>query len=72
MRIPCEKEGTKMDDKKLDKIWGRIKEKVRIGIDENAEDIMEINGGKYVDQMMINMVLIEKIKQLEAKLAKTR
>jgi hypothetical protein len=37
-----------------------------------VEDIMEINGGKYVDQMMINMVLIEKIKQLEAKLAKTR
>ena len=61
-----------MDDKKLDKIWGRIKEKVHIGIDENAEDIIEINGGKYVDQMMINMVLIEKIKQLEAKLAKTR
>jgi hypothetical protein len=72
LRIPGEKEGTKIDDKKLDKIWGRIKEKIRIGIDENAEDIMEINGGKYVDQMMINMVLIEKIKQLEAKLAKIR
>ena len=71
LQIPCEKEGGKMDDKKVDKIWGRIKEKVRIGIDENA-DIIEINGGKYVDQMMINMVLIEKIKQLEAKLAKTR
>jgi len=71
LRVPCEKEGGKIDDKKLDKIWGRIKEKVRTGIDENA-DIIEINGEKYLDQMMINMVLIEKIKQLEAKMAKTR
>jgi hypothetical protein len=72
LRIPCEREGTKIDDKKVDRIWGKIKDKVRINIDENAEDIMEINGEKYVDQMMINMILIEKIKQLEAKLAKTR
>ncbi len=72
LRIPCEKEGTKMDDKKLDKLWGRIKEKVQSRLNENAEDIVEINGDKYVDQMMINMILIEKIKQLEAKMAKIR
>jgi hypothetical protein len=70
LRIPDE-EKSKLDDKKLDKFWEKIKEKVHCGIDDNA-DIMEINGCKYVDQMMINMVLIEKIKQLEEKLAKIR
>jgi len=70
LRIPDE-EGSKLDDKKLDKFWDKIKEKVHCSIDDNT-DIMEINGCKYVDQMMINMVLIEKIKQLEAKLAKIR
>lgn len=72
LRIPCKKEGTKMDDKKMDKVWGRIKEKLQSEIDENAEDIVEINGEKYMDQMMINMILIEKIKQLEAKIARIR
>ena len=71
LRIPSEQEGYKFDNKKIDKLWDRIKDKVRYTIDEKA-DIMEINGDKYIDQMMINMILIEKIKQLEAKLAKTR
>jgi hypothetical protein len=70
-RIPKEEEGIKYDIKKIDKLWDKIKEKINYTIDEKS-DTIEINGDKYVDQMMINMILIEKIKQLEAKLAKTR
>ena len=51
-----------MDEKKVDKLWEKIKEKVRGKLED---DIIEINGDKYVEQMMINMILIEKIKQLE-------
>jgi len=58
MRIP----DGEMDEKKVDKLWEKIKEKVRGKLED---DIMEINGNKYVEQMMINMILIEKIKQLE-------
>jgi hypothetical protein len=61
--------GEELEEKKVDKLWGKIKDKVRCELDENA-DIIDINGHKYVDQMMINMILIEKIKKLEEKLAK--
>ena len=56
-----------LDEKKVDKLWERIKEKVRGSLED---DIMEINGDKYVEQMMINMILIEKIKRLEETMAK--
>jgi hypothetical protein len=69
-RIPKE-EGIKHDSKKVDKLWDKIKDKVNYAIDENS-DIIDINGDKYVEQMMINMILIEKIKHLEDKLAKIR
>jgi hypothetical protein len=58
LRIP----DGEMDEKKVDKLWDRLKEKVRGKLDD---DIMEINGDKYVEQMMINIILIEKIKRLE-------
>ena len=61
--------GEEIEERKVDKLWGKIKDKVCCGLDENA-DIIDINGNKYVDQMMINMILIEKIKKLEEKLAK--
>jgi hypothetical protein len=61
--------GEEIEERKVDKLWGKIKDKVRCGLDENA-DIIDINGDKYIDQMMINMILIEKIKKLEEKLAK--
>lgn len=64
-----DEEAVKMDDKKLDKLWDKIKNKIKIGIDENS-DIIEINGNKYVEQMMINMILIERIIELEKKLSK--
>jgi len=68
LKIPKEQEG--FNEKKIDKLWDRIKDKLRHITDEKDE-IMEINGDKYIDQMMINMILIERIKQLEAKLSKT-
>ena len=61
--------GNEIYYKKVDILWNKIKDKVYYQIDEN-EDIIEINGDKYVDQMMINMILIEKIKKLEAKIAR--
>jgi hypothetical protein len=70
-RIPKEEEGIVHDSKKVDKLWDKIKDKVNYEINEKS-DIIDINGDKYLDQMMINMILIEKIKQLEAKLAKTQ
>ena len=63
--------GGDVEEKRLDKLWDRIKDKVRCGIDDNT-DIMELNGNKYIDQMVINIILIEKIKKMEAKLAKIR
>jgi N12 class adenine-specific DNA methylase len=68
LKIPKEEEG--FNSKKVDKLWDRIKDKLRHITDEK-DDIIEINGDKYIDQMMINMILIERIKQLEAKLSKT-
>jgi predicted house-cleaning noncanonical NTP pyrophosphatase (MazG superfamily) len=70
LRIPVAT-NSEFDKKKVDKLWEKIKEKVCGGLDDGA-DIMEINGDKYVEQMMINMILIEKIKQLEAAMTKIR
>ena len=70
MKIPKD-DGLKYDNKKIDKLWDKIKEKIKYNVDENT-DIIDINGDKYIEQMMINMILIEKIKQLEAKLSKIR
>ena len=61
--------GEELEDRKIDKLWGKIKDKIHCRLDENM-DIIDINGNKYIDQMMINMILIEKIKKLEEKLAK--
>ena len=70
LKIPKNEDGIKQqDDKKINKVWDKMKDKINYVIDEKS-DIMDINGDKYIDQMMINMILIEKIKQLEAKLAK--
>ena len=60
--------GEEFEEKTVNRLWNRIKDKICYKINEN-DDIIEINGDKYIDQMMINMILVEKIKKLEAKIA---
>jgi len=60
--------GEEFEEKTVNRLWNKIKDKICYKINEN-DDIIEINGDKYIDQMMINMILVEKIKKLEAKIA---
>ena len=52
-----------LDEKLVDKLWEKLKMKVRGKLEDN---IMDINGERYVEQMMINMILIEKISKILA------
>jgi len=59
--VKIDKEDT--DDKLLDKLWERMKIEMTVKLGEDM--VKNVDGERYMEQVLVNRVLMERIKRLE-------